>query len=243
MKPVLIFRHITCEGPGYLGDFLDRRQVPYRVIRIDQGDAVPAQAEGAAGLAFMGGPMSVNDPLDWITRELALIRRACADGIPVLGHCLGGQLIAKALGGEVGANPVKEIGWHEIECTGTAEHPGLLGRLPARFEGYHWHGETFSIPPGGTALMKSAHCRHQAFIKERALALQFHVEVTAGMVRDWCEEYRAELDQCTGMPAVQTAEQMMERLDTRIERLHRIADPLYGYWLDLCAAGAGPAAG
>lgn len=234
MKPVLIFRHIGCEGPGYLGDFLDARQVPYRIIRIDAGEAVPAHLGGAGGLVFMGGPMSVNDPLPWVAQELALIRQACADGLPVLGHCLGGQLIAKALGAPVGANPTKEIGWHEVVCTDAAEHADLLGRLPVRFEGYHWHGETFALPPGATLLMQSAHCRHQAFLQDTALALQFHVEVTGGMVRSWCEEYRAELAQCAGWHAVQTAEQMTEQLETRIERLHRIADPLYGYWLDLC---------
>jgi GMP synthase-like glutamine amidotransferase len=233
MKPVLIFRHIECEGPGYLGDFLDARQVPYRVICIDACEPVPARIDGVGGLVFMGGPMSVNDPLPWIAQELALIRRACADGIPVLGHCLGGQLIAKALGAEVGPNPVKEIGWHEIACAEAAEHAGLLGRLPARFEGFHWHGETFSLPSGAALLMQSAHCRHQAFIKGKALALQFHVEVTGAMVQGWCAEYRTELEQSAGRPAVQTAEQMTERLDERVMGLHRVADSLYDYWLAL----------
>lgn len=235
MKPVLIFRHIECEGPGYLGDVLAARGVPYRIIHLDAGEAVPAGIAGVGGLVFMGGPMSVNDPLPWLAQELALIRRACEEDIPVLGHCLGGQLIAKALGAEVGPNPVKEIGWHEIACAPAAEQSGLLDRLPARFEGFHWHGETFALPPGADLLMQSAHCRHQAFIKGRALALQFHVEVTGAMVRAWCAEYRAELEQNAGRPAVQTAAQMTERLETRIEGLQRIADSLYGYWLDLCS--------
>jgi GMP synthase-like glutamine amidotransferase len=237
MKPVVVFRHIECEGPGYLGDFLDARRVPYRVIRIDAGEAVPARIDGAGGLVFMGGPMSVNDPLPWIAQELALIRQACAAGMPVLGHCLGGQLIAKALGAEVGANAVKEIGWHEIACTDAAQRTGLRGRLPARFGGFHWHGETFALPPGAALLMQSAHCPHQAFLKDRALALQFHVEVTGAMVRDWCAEYRAELAQCAGRPAVQSAEEMTERLDDRIAELHRVADTVYDFWLGLRDAG------
>jgi len=232
MKPVLVFRHIECEGPGYLGEFLDARQVPYRVIRIDAGEAVPVRIDGVGGLVFMGGPMSVNDPLPWVAQELALIRRAGAEGIPVLGHCLGGQLIAKALGAEVSANAVKEIGWHEIACTDAAHtRPG--GRLPARFEGFHWHGETFALPRGADLLMQSTHCRHQAFLKDRALALQFHVEVTGAMVHGWCAEYRAELAQCAGRPAVQSAEQMMERLAERIRELHRVADAVYDLWLSL----------
>jgi GMP synthase-like glutamine amidotransferase len=233
MKPVLVFRHIECEGPGYLGDFLAARGVPYRVIRIDAGEPVPARLDGAGGLVFMGGPMSVNDPLPWVAQELALIRQACADGIPVLGHCLGGQLIAKALGAEVGANPVKEIGWHEIVCTDALQRTNPRGLIPARFEGFHWHGETFALPPGADLLMHSAHCRHQAFLKGQALALQFHVEVTGMMVREWCAEYRAELAQYAGRTAVQSAEQMMERLEERSAALNRIADSLYGYWLGL----------
>jgi GMP synthase-like glutamine amidotransferase len=235
MKPVLVFRHIECEGPGYLGDFLAARGVPYRTIRIDAGEPVPARTDGISGLVFMGGPMSVNDPLPWVAQELALIRRAGAEGIPVLGHCLGAQLIAKALGAEVGANPVKEIGWHEITCTDAAQRTGLRGRLPARFEGFHWHGETFALPPDAALLMQSAHCRHQAFLKDRALALQFHVEVTGAIVQSWCAEYRAELAQCAGRTAVQSAEEMTERLEGRIAELHRVADAVYDFWLGQAA--------
>jgi GMP synthase-like glutamine amidotransferase len=231
VKPVLIFRHIECEGPGYLGDFLDARGIPYRVIQVDKSEPVPATTDGAGGLVFMGGPMSVNDPLPWVARELALIRRAGAEGVPVLGHCLGSQLIAKAYDGKVGANPVKEIGWHEIRCTDADS--ALLGQLPVHFEGYHWHGETFTLPADAVLLMSSAHCRHQAFIRDRALALQFHVEVTEDIVRRWCGEYHAELAQCAGAPAVQSAAQMVERLEERTARLHRIADRVYDYWLSL----------
>ncbi len=233
MKPVLVFRHIACEGPGYLGEFLAARDIPFRTIRIDMGESVPERIDGIGGLVFMGGPMSVNDPLPWVTQELELIRQAAAEGIPVLGHCLGGQLIAKALGAEVGRNPVKEIGWHEIVRVESAGDAGITEQLPARFEGYHWHGETFTLPGGATLLMRSAHCRHQAFIKDRALALQFHVEVTGAMVKEWCAEYRAELAHCAGQPAVQSAAQMTERLEERIAGLQRVADSLYDYWLDL----------
>ncbi len=233
MKPVLVFRHIACEGPGYLGEFLSARGIPLRTIHIDAGETVPERIDGISGLVFMGGPMSVNDPLPWVTRELELIRQAVAEGIPVLGHCLGAQLIAMALGAEVGANTVKEIGWHEITCVEASGHHGILSRLPASFEGYHWHGETFALPPGAALLMRSAHCRHQAFIKDRALALQFHVEVTGEMVREWCAEYHAELAHCAGQPSVQSAAQMTERLEERVAGLHRIADSLYDYWLNI----------
>src|SRR3989304_3649018 len=111
MKPVAIFRHHRNEGPGYLGAYLDARGVPWTVIRIDQDEKVPADARAFSGAVFMGGPMSVNDDLPWIAPGLDLIRAAVAAGVPVLGHCLGGQLIATALGATVSPNPVKEIGW------------------------------------------------------------------------------------------------------------------------------------
>src|SRR3989338_10047944 len=104
MKPIAIFRHISNEGPGYLAEFLDERQIPWELIAIDAGDAVPHSAEAYSGLVFMGGPMSVNDALPWIPPVLALIRDAVAGDVPVLGHCLGGQLISRALGATVSRN-------------------------------------------------------------------------------------------------------------------------------------------
>src|SRR3972149_1439134 len=126
MQPILVFRHAPHEGPGYLADYLDRRRLPYRLIRVDQGDPIPTSLDGISGLVFMGGPMSVNDPLPWIPPVLALIRKAVAADLPVLGHCLGGQLISKALGGAVTKNPIKEIGWLPVE---RVAGPGADDRL------------------------------------------------------------------------------------------------------------------
>ena len=109
MKPVAIFRHSPTEGPGYFATYLDSRDLPWRLVALDRGEPVPADPQDFSGLVFMGGPMSVNDDLPWIEPVLALIRGATAGGVPVLGHCLGGQLMSKALGGSVGRNRVKEI--------------------------------------------------------------------------------------------------------------------------------------
>ena len=147
MKPVAIFRHAPTEGPGYFADFLDQKTIPWQLIRIDRGDTLPATAEDFSGLVFMGGPMSVNDDLPWIPLVLSLIREAMAKDIPVLGHCLGGQLMAKAMGGAVGRNPVKEIGWGELTVPNDDEARRWFGAAQ-HFLGFHWHGETFSIPPG-----------------------------------------------------------------------------------------------
>jgi len=229
MKPLYIFRHVACEGPGYLADVLTGRDIPYRLICIDQGAAVPESPEGASGLVFMGGPMSVNDPLTWIEEELALIHRAAQSGVPMLGHCLGGQLISKALGGTVTANAVKEIGWLPVERVPGAEADAVLAELPERFDVYHWHGERFSLPEGAVPLLRSEHCERQAWAKDSILALQCHVEMKDDMVREWAALYRDELE--TAAPTVQSAKAMQERLPERVTALQRVADVLYGRWL------------
>jgi GMP synthase-like glutamine amidotransferase len=138
MKPVAIFRHARTEGPGYLADFLDVRNIPWRLIRIDAGDPLPGSCHDFSGLAFMGGPMSVNDDLPWIPPVLALIRGAVAADIPVLGHCLGGQLMSKALGGVVTKNPVKELGWGKTEVADNATARKWFGDIRS-FDSFHWH--------------------------------------------------------------------------------------------------------
>ena len=129
MKPVAIFRHFPTEGPGYFATFLDSHSIPWQLIRIDANETVPSSTNGFSGLVFMGGPMSVNDDLPWIAPALALIRQAVVSNIPVLGHCLGGQLMSKALGGVVTRSSVKEIGWGEVRIADNALHaPGLTRR-------------------------------------------------------------------------------------------------------------------
>ncbi|MDH3525984.1 MAG: type 1 glutamine amidotransferase [Gammaproteobacteria bacterium] len=229
MKPLYLFRHIYCEGPGYLAEVLDRLGVPYRLIAIDQHDAVPPDTTGCSGLVFMGGPMSVNDPLPWIGKELALIRKAADRQLPILGHCLGGQLISKALGGEVTANRVREIGWHTVARADKPTAADWLDGQPDDMELFHWHGETFSIPAGAEVILENAHCAHQAFACDNILALQCHIEMSAPMVREWAALYEDELDDPA--PSVQSAEQMTTGLDEKIAAAQQVAERLYQRWL------------
>jgi len=229
MKPLYIFRHIECEGPAYLGEVLSRLSVPSRLIAIDRNDPVPAGIDDCSGLVFMGGPMSVNDPLPWIDQELELIRQAHARGMPVLGHCLGGQLISKALGGTVSANPVREIGWHAVRKLHNETAENWLGELPSQIKLFHWHGETFSVPDHAEVILESDHCARQAFASGNTLALQCHVEMTGPMVHEWASMYRQELDDSS--PAVQSAETMTENLPGKIAEAQQIADRLYLRWL------------
>ena len=227
MKPIYIFRHIACEGPGYFGEYLKHHQLPSRLIAIDRSDSVPTSIDDMGGLVFMGGPMSVNDPLPWINAELKLIRLAQQADLPVLGHCLGGQLIAKALGAAVRANAMKEIGWHEVRQN--TEPSSWPGGLPLSFEAFHWHGETFDIPEGAVHLLESQWCRHQAFACGRMLALQFHVEMTAPMVTEWATLYRQQLENPSA--SVQSHDAMTSSLDMRIKKLNAVADAIYDRWL------------
>ena len=231
MNPVLVFRHTATEGPGYFASFLDRHAIPWLLVRIDAGDAVPDTLNGYSGLCLMGGPMSVNDDLPWIPHELSLIRQAVEQNIPVIGHCLGGQLMSKALGGDVTRNPVKEIGWGDVRITDSKDARAWLGETPQPINVFHWHGETFSIPPGAVRVLESAYCANQAFIlNDRHFGMQCHVEMTPQLIASWCENGADEIAASSG-PAVQSAEAMQSDMENKTHRLHTMADKIYSRWV------------
>jgi GMP synthase-like glutamine amidotransferase len=230
MKPVIIFRHAATEGPGFLATFLDEHQIPWQMVRIDAGDQVPDAIADYSGMALMGGPMSVNDDLLWLPPLLARIREAVALDIPVLGHCLGGQLISKALGARVGRNPVKEIGWGEVVVSDNAEARRWFGEL-ARFPVFHWHGETFDLPPGAVHLLSSAYCRNQAYGLGKHLAFQCHIEMTSEMVKSWCEVGEDEVREAMDSPGVQSVADMQQDLESRVKALQAVARPVYERWV------------
>jgi len=229
VKSILIFRHIACEGPGYLGDYLTSRDIPFQTICLDQGEEVPEDHGASSGLVFMGGPMSVNGPLPSLEKELNLIRTAHQENIPVLGHCLGGQLISKALGGEITSNPVPEMGWYPVSGYDNALSIDWLKDLPEQFEVFHWHGETFSLPDGAVPLLQSDVCKNQAFILGSSLAFQCHVEMKDNMVEEWFDVYEADVPEPS--PSVQSREQMLENLKKRIQNSKAVADVFYEKWL------------
>jgi len=233
MKPLAIFRHAPGEGPGYLSEYLRRREIPYTLICVDQGDPIPKDPRGYAGFVFMGGPMSVNDPLPWIPEALGLIRAAQEDGQPILGHCLGGQLISKALGGQVGPNSVPEVGWGQVTAIINDASRPWLQDLPPVFEVFHWHNDTFTIPKGASHILKSPFCSHQGFVLGRTLALQCHIEMTPTMIESWIKSPQGQ--QLKAGASVQTPEAMRADANERLARLHKTADTLYGKWLEtLC---------
>ena len=230
MKPIAIVRHSPTEGPGHFATFLDTHRLPWTLIRIDAGEAVPGIADDYSGLCLMGGPMSVNDPLPWIPPLLHLIRAMISADKPVIGHCLGGQLISKALGGVVTRNPVKEIGWGMVQTVDSDLAREWLGDID-HFESFHWHGETFSIPEGATRILESKACSNQAYVLGKHLGMQCHVEMTAAMIDSWCESGADEIREAGGIPTVQDAAAMRIDRDTRLASLNRAAETLYTKWI------------
>ena len=230
MKKVIIFRFLAHEGPGYLGDFLNEKNIPWLLVKVDEGEPIPSSLLAYSGMVLMGGSMSVNDDLPWIAPLLALIREAKSADIPLLGHCLGGQLISKALGGIVIKNVVKEIGWGEVTVTENETAENWFGTIKT-FNAFHWHGETFSLPAGATHLLASAYCQNQAYSIGKHIAFQTHIEMTTEMVKKWCDEGADEIIESASSPAVQQAEAMQQELPLHCFFLNKVAKQVYSHWI------------
>ena len=230
MKPVGIFQFAVRQGPGYFTQFLDQRGVPWELIRIDAGAPMPQDASGYSGICLMGGPMSVNDPLPWIPKVLGMVREAFVQDIPMIGHCLGGQLISKGLGGRVRANPVKEIGWAELFAEQSAQAKAWLGHfVDAPFTVFQWHGETFDIPMQANLLAANRFCTNQIVSLGPHLAMQCHIEMTQSLIESWCEEWHA--DHYQPGASVQHPAEILGQLADNLPKLHKFADTVYGHWL------------
>lgn len=230
MKQVVVFRHACCEGAGYLGTFLARHAIPWCEVRIDKGEIVPASVDDYSGIVLMGGPMSVNDDLPWIPPLLALIREAVDKDVPLLGHCLGGQLISKALGGVVSKNPVKEIGWGEVQVVDHPDARDWFGELQG-FNSFHWHGETFTVPEGATHVLSGPYCANQAYVMGKHIGLQCHIEMTPDMVKMWTDQWKNDIASAANSPAVQSADTMLAGVAEDCSVLHQVADKVYSRWI------------
>ncbi|MBI5395725.1 MAG: gamma-glutamyl-gamma-aminobutyrate hydrolase family protein [Verrucomicrobia bacterium] len=197
MKTVYAIQHIHCETPGLIADALAAHDIALAHVRPFAGDAIPPTMGHAAGLVVMGGPMGVyeQDQHPFLRDEIELIQQALRDGKPVLGVCLGSQLLAAALGAPVTKGQQKEIGWFPVTLTRDGARDPLLAGVPASFTALHWHGDVFELPRGAVSLASSALTTHQAFRHgTNAYGFLFHMETTAplveGMVRNFGDELR-----------------------------------------------------
>lgn len=198
-----VLQHVPFEDIGSMADWLGARDASIGYTRFYQPDAQLPDPTAVDLLIIMGGPMSVNDEdeLPWLRDEKRFVEQVIGLGVPVVGVCLGAQLIANALGAQVYPGPHREIGWFDVG--GTAPVAGSF-HFPARAHLFHWHGETFDLPIGATLLARSAACAHQAFqYGERVIGLQCHPEVTPASVRALVEHCGDELQDA---PWVQSAE-------------------------------------
>lgn len=244
MNPLRIFHHQVCEPPAYLCTYLERCGLAFEIICIHENQKVPNSLADVSGLIFMGGQGSVNDDKAWIRQELELIKQADLQNIPMLGVCFGAQLISKALGGVVYPGEEMEIGWHHIKAVSVDETEQTgellnsfvtkrrwLENLPSEFDAFQWHAHTFSVPSGATALWTSQCFQQQGFVKGKVLGMQFHLEATTDSILELSQHYAEDLSRPT--ECVQSAVQITDKLATRTEELHLIADQIYNRWLTL----------
>ena len=228
MRPVAIFRFSPTEGPGRLGEWLDAHGLPQRLIALDSGEEVAADPKAFSGIALMGGPMSANDPLPWNAPVLDLLRSAVKADIPVLGHCLGGQLFARALGAEVTRAAAPEIGWGEVRTTDDNGAREWFGGRQS-FTMFQWHYDAFTLPSGATRLLTNAYNAEQAYALGKHIGLQGHIEMTRDMVETWCRSGAPELPARTA-GGTQSRGDLLADLDARLAALCEVADGVYAQW-------------
>lgn len=236
MKPVLALRHVPHETLGNLEVELNAVGLRCEYVDLFQANAAQAfEPGGWSALVVLGGPMNVDqtDRYPFLAREVEWIRQAIAAELPVLGICLGSQLLAKALGASVRANGIKEIGWYDVALTADAKQDRLFGDCQPVLPVFQWHGDTWDLPEGATLLATGAACRHQAFrFGELAWGLQFHWEVTPAMVCEWlcesggCAEIAA-LDYIDG-------QQIHAAIDEKWPAMHAAASPVFARFAKLC---------
>jgi GMP synthase (glutamine-hydrolysing) len=224
-------RHVACETIGTIADALRDRDIGCREACTHDGDAVPVEIGDASGLIVMGGPMGVydTDRYPFLRDETRLIEDAVKRDVPVLGICLGSQLLASVLGAAVTPGEKKEIGWYPVHLAQTAADDGLLGGTAPSFTAFHWHGDMFDLPWGAIPLASSDLTELQAFrFGTRAYGILFHMEVTDASVRGMVETFEEELAEegLAGPNILQTAQE-------HLPGLRAIGSAVFGRWSDL----------
>ena len=223
---VLIVKHIECEGPGYLEDFLHDNGIEYEIARMYEGKQLPDIFDA---LIVLGGPMNVyaEERYPYLKRLNTMIKNFVIAGGHYLGFCLGGQLLAKALGAKVRKNQTKEIGNFEIQLTEGGVEDQLFKGFSTVFPALEWHGDTFEIPTGAIKLGESKLCANQAFRFKNAYGLQFHLEATAEMLAEWVKVYEDELTE-ERIDAAVLIEETKRKADNYRESSNQLFTNLFG---------------
>jgi GMP synthase-like glutamine amidotransferase len=198
MDEVLVFQHDPFEDLGFFAEVLEKLGAKFRTIRLFYGELPAEDWEHISALIILGGPMSVSneEQYPFLRWEKTIIRAAIDEAVPLLGVCLGAQLIASALGAAVYPGPVKEIGWYPISITPHGLVDSSLGYLPETPTVFQWHGDAFDLPVGALRLASSVYYENQAFrLGKHSYGLQFHLEMTSGMIERWIDERSKDLAQ------------------------------------------------
>jgi GMP synthase-like glutamine amidotransferase len=206
----LVVQPVDICGPGLIKD--DLEEAGWRLdIRLMEkpGSLLPGDLTGFNALIILGGPMNVyeEDSYPYLRQVDRLIKEAVQKDMPVLGACLGGQLIAKALGAPVFRNRLQEIGWYNMRLTAAGIKSPFFKDLPGEFPVYHWHSDTFTLPAGALHLAVTKDCPNQAFsYGPRVLAVQFHLEITPDIVHAWIREWTGDIEEYHGLVTVKEME-------------------------------------
>jgi len=233
---ILVLQHISCEPPCIYEDILVEKGASIHRVEIDEGQQLP-DWRGIDAIIAMGGPMSVNDDatLPWLTAEKRLVREAVLAGKPYWGVCLGVQLLAASLGARVYAGPKPEVGIMPVYLTEAAHDDAVFSGLPRELVTFQWHGETFDLPDGGVLLATSPAYPNQAFRwKNKAYGVQFHVEISADLAKQWSQvpAYKAALERVLGAGAETKVVGDVSRAE---KALHSYARSMFNKWLHACA--------
>ena len=228
---VLVLEHLSGDGPAYLGRWLHRHGFSVDVRNSEAGDVFPSDLHGYCAMAILGGAMSANDDLPSLRQAEELIREGVHEGVPVIGHCLGGQLMARALGAKVLLSPVPEVGWHEVQLSGVAEQKKWFGDA-ASATVFQWHDDAFDLPAGAVHLAGNGSCPNQAFSLGPHLAMQFHLEIDANKLDAWLTEPEPGYERAQQLhPTVQSVATIRDGATRFLAAQQALADRIYAQWM------------
>ncbi len=229
MRPVAIFRFSPTEGPAHFAEWLDAQRIPWQLVRVDSGDPIPDDAREFSGVGLMGGPMSVTDRPPWIEPVSSFLRDSIVRDVPVIGHCLGGQLLAHALGARVYRAQTAEIGWLEFVVRDAVAREQWFGGRDC-FVAFQWHYDAFDLPRGATRVLENPFHPNQAYVVgDRHIGFQCHVEMTRDLVETWCRSGADELP-ADSTEARQSRAEILRDVDRRVATLNAVADGIYARW-------------
>ncbi len=231
MKPVLILQHQHADGPSFLATWLHEQGVGFEVRNTEAGEEFPTAIEEFAGLAVLGGAMGANDDLESLRCAERLILDAMRTQRPVLGHCLGGQLMARALGAEVTGSPAAEIGWQPMDVFDVSAARDWLGE-PGTRTVFHWHHDAFALPAGAQRLAGSGACPNQAFAVGPHLAMQFHVEIDHEKLVRWSHDRDERFLASLHLPSVQEGAAMRAGAVRWLAPQQALARRIYRRWVE-----------